>query len=241
MEITKREILFSTIIFSLMLGLGVWLSNPILSSVHEKELRYASSVRVYTDSEFDYIRRTDAGDFLAEGRLSAIDPVSIPDIPGKYMEISKEKEKYTMHVQTYTTSDGKGHTTVHKRTYWSLDHVHTDHFVSDSVMFLGNSFGENDIKFNRNLSYHSTIKESSHIRYIYRVYPTDTLGLVIGNCKDKSYNSMEFKPGMNIEKFNENINSRTNGQTFIYWFLWFIVTGLLIFLFYYFENKWLED
>ena len=55
MEITKREILVSATILAVMVGLGVWLSAPILSKATERYLAVASSAVVNTDDEFDYI------------------------------------------------------------------------------------------------------------------------------------------------------------------------------------------
>ena len=102
--ITTREILFSIIIFVLMLGIGLWLHDPILFPVQQSQLETISAIQIDKDADkFDYIGRTDVGDFLANGTLSTPDPVSIPDIPGKYMYIEKTTEKYTLHTETYTT------------------------------------------------------------------------------------------------------------------------------------------
>ena len=92
-EITPREILFSTVIICVMIGFGVWLQNPILRHASEDSLETISRARVYDDERFGYIKRTNIGDFLAEGTLISTDSVSIPDIPGYYMMIRKVKER----------------------------------------------------------------------------------------------------------------------------------------------------
>ena len=76
-EITKREVLFSTLIIAFMLGIGVLISDSISESASEKYITIATSTRVRDSSNFDYIRRTNVGNFLAEGTLVADQPVSI--------------------------------------------------------------------------------------------------------------------------------------------------------------------
>lgn len=242
MEITKREILFSVIIFSIMLGIGLWLSNPILFPAKEKQLEIISAVQVDNDvNKFDYIGRTDVGDFLANGRILAIKPVSIPDIPGMYMVIEKEKERYTMHTRTVTTSDGKGHTHTRVETYWSWDHVSTDTFHCDSLEFLQKRFAYNAIKYKKHLTYYKTIKESSTIRYIYRTYPIFAEGCLQGDVSNKSYNNLIFTDGYTITDVIKAAENRITLYTFLYWFIWTLITAGLIIGFYYLENNWLED
>ena len=158
-EITPREILFSVIILSFMVAIGVWLSNPILKKVNEDALNIESCVKVADAEKFGYIKRTNVGNFLAEGTLTAIDSVSIPDIEGFYGAIVRDKERYTMHVETYTTTDGKGHTQVHTRTYWTWDVIHTDRWASNYVSFLGETFKMTDL----NYRWHPSFKEGKTI------------------------------------------------------------------------------
>lgn len=240
-KVTKREILFSTLIVAIMVGLGIWLSNPILSSVREKELEIASSVQVDSPEKFDYIRRTDAGNFLAEGVLEAVDPVSIPDIAGEYMFINKIKERYTMHTRTVTTTDSKGHTHTRVETYWTWDQVSTDRFAAKTYELLQKRFHADEVKFKPNMEYHSTVKASVDIRYVYYTYPTRVDGVMYGHCNDKGYHNLRFKAGSTIATALDEAENRTKFFTFLYWFIWFIVTGLIVFAFYAAENYWLED
>lgn len=240
-QITKREILFSTIIVCVMIGLGVWISNPILKSASESALKTVSSVTVNDAEKFGYIKRTNAGDFLAEGTMYTMNPVSLPELDGTYMKIEKVKEKYTMHVQHYTTTDGKGHTQHHTRTYWSWDVVGRKNFVADSVLFLGQFFKLKAIDYGIPCEYKETQKESSHIRYKYYVHPKDAKGVMTGTCDDKSYKEMAFTRGTTIDKEIERADKRLNSAPIIFWVLWIILTLGLVALFYYFENNWLED
>ena len=240
-RITGREILFSTIIICAMVGLGVWISNPILRSSTESAMKVTSSVKVNDNEKFTYICRTNVGDFLAEGTLKAIDPVSIDELEGQYLKIKKVKEKYTMHTRTVVTSDGKGHTHTRVQTYWSWDHVKTWEFVSDSVMFLNQRFLLDSIKYHVGVDYKETQKESSYIRYKYYVHPTETNGVMVGVCDNKVYTDLSFKENETIDKIVESAENKIHTGPIIFWILWiFLIAGIVI-LFYWAENKWLED
>ncbi len=239
--ITKREILFSTIIICVMIGLGVWVSNPILQKTTEKSLKIVSSVTVSDLERFDYIRRTNAGDFLAEGSLVAINPVTLPEIDGEYLKVVKVKEKYTMHTQTYTTSDGKGHTQTHTRTYWSWDVVSREAFCVDSVLFLGQRFKLEDINYSAGTDYKETQSGGHHIRYKYYTHPSLINGVMIGNCDNKKYEELKFMDGSTIEKMIETAEKSINNSPIIFWCFWSFLTIILVLLFFKFENNWLEE
>ena len=242
MEVTKREILFSTLILSIMLGIGLWLSNPILFNVKQTELEYISAVQIDQDPEkFDYIERTDVGMFLANGTMEAVAPVSIPDIAGQYMIIRKVKERYTMHTRTVTETDSKGHTHTRTETYWSWDHVSTENFRTERVEFLQKTFFINNVDFKENLDYHSTIKESSSIRYVYYTYPKRVEGCMEGITENKHFYNLKFYKNYTIEDTINQVEFRSKSLTVLYWFIWFLLTAGLIVLFYYAENNWLED
>ena len=239
--VTKREILFSTIIVCVMIGLGVWISNPILRSATNGAMKTVSSVKVNTNEQFSYIGRTNVGDFIAEGDLIAVDPVSVSEISGEYLKIEKIKEKYTRHVRTYTTTDGKGHTTTHTQVYYSWDPVHTDRYCSNYVRFLGERFKLDDINYRIHLEYKETQKVSHDTRYVYNTHPISVNGVMFGVCDDKSYSKLEFKRDATIEKVVASAERDIKTAPIVFWVLWILFTGGLVVLFYYFENNWLED
>lgn len=240
-EITPREILFSVIILSFMVGIGVWLSNPILKKVNEDALNIESCVKVNDAEKFGYIKRTNAGGFLAEGTLTAIDSVSIPDIGGFYSAIVKDTERYTMHVQTYTTTDGKGRSQVHTRTYWTWDVIRTEKWASNYVSFLGETFKITDLKYRWNTSYKETIKKSSDVRYVYYTHPTAIQGLIRGVADDKSFEQLSFKENSTITATVENAERKIRNSPIIFFVLWSIFSIFAVAAFYVAQNEWLED
>ena len=250
MKITIREILFSFIIISLLFGLGVIISRSILPRLTETALNTISAVKVEEGmvDRFDYIRRTEVGDFLAADTLKALDPVSISDIPGRWLEIKKVKERYTKHVHHHTSSDGKGHTRHWTTVSYSWDPVNSWKWKSDSLLFMGQRFGIRDIKFGYSLKIEKTIYERNKnfpsvgdIRYVYLTWPEKTNGLMIGVAKDKWYSKLVFKKEQTIKKEIEKAEKRIMNVPIIFWILWWVMIVSGVIGFYWFENTWLED
>lgn len=242
-EITKREILFSAIIIAIMLGIGVWLSNPIISSATKKALDVVSAVKVSDSEKFGYIKRTNAGPFYAEGTLTANDTIRISDIPGGYSFIEKVKEEHRMHVETYTTTDSKGHTTVHTRTYWSWDVMDRWTFETESYSFLGERFTKKDLHYRPYGHLDTTIYSrkllENSVRYQYYTVPIDIDGVVEGVADDKSFSETVFRQGRKIEGIEARAEKKINNAPIVFWVLWSLLTISFVALFYICENKWL--
>lgn len=243
MEITKREILFGTIIAAIMIGLGVLLSGPIITSATDSALRTVSAVQVEDSTRFDYIRRTDVGDFLAEGDLFVVDPVSIPDISGQYGKIEKIKEEYREHTRTVTETDSEGHTHTRTETYWEWDRVDSWKWESDVLRFLGHTFTPHQIEYRFRTHYKETIEPKAgffgvRTRYKYYTAPTVEHGTIIGIAKDKQFTSTTFER-TTIKEIIENANSNIDVAPVLFWVLWMLLTGGIIVGFFYAENHWL--
>lgn len=243
MEITKREILLSITIFAIMIGFGVWISSPILSKATNKYIEAASSVVVNDAEKFGYIKRTDAGRFIADGTLAVIDTLLIDGLPKPYSYVEKDKEEYRMHTETYTITDSKGRTQTRTRTYWSWDVVKTWNYKSERGVFLGQEFGMDSI-----FRYHSkqdTIVKvktglfNNDTRYVYYTCPPSFDGIMIGVAENKTYSNPKFIQNTNSEKYLEKMEKNVNGGTIAFWILWIILTGGIIVGFYALENKWL--
>ena len=243
MEITLREILVSTLILAIMVGIGIWVSSPIMRGSTERYLDKMSSVSVTDSAEFDYIRRTDAGRFVAEGTLSAVDAVTLPELPKRYTYIRKVQEEYRLHTETYTTTDSKGHTTVHTRTYHSWDEIRHWTYETETVNFLGQNFKAEEVFRYRPMK-DTTIKAErkffqNDTRYVYYTCPEIYDGIMTGVAKDKVYNSPSFREGKTIDWYFKDAEASLQGGYILFWVLWILLTGGVITLFYCLENKWL--
>lgn len=114
MEITKREILASISIITIMILFGILISTKISEYQMDKNEIYNKAVKIEDQSMFQYGMDTNIGNAFVYGILEAVDTVTYPEIDGKYMYISKVEEHYNMHTRTYTTTDSKGHTHTHR-------------------------------------------------------------------------------------------------------------------------------
>ena len=243
MEITKREILASVTILAIMVGIGVWLSAPILSKATERYLAVASSVVANTDDEFDYISRTNAGRFLANGTLSAIDTVRLEELPGVYSSVKKAKEEYRLHTEVYTTTDGKGHTTTHTRTYHSWDEVKHWNYKAERAMFRGKEFKIDEV-YRVRMQKDTIIKVKTKMfendtRYVYYTAPVSFDGVMLGSAMNRKYEEPKFINGLTAEEYIKNTERKLNGNTVLFWILWSLLTAGMIVGFYALENKWL--
>ena len=245
MEITKREILFSTIIFTTMIGLGILISNPITSGLTQRALEISSAATAKDSLKFGYFKRTNVGLFLAEGELEALNPVSISDIPGEFLEIEKSKEKYTTH--THHHSDGKRHWTTVSHSWDKQGRSET--WRCDSIVFLGERFELRDINFHYSPKLDTIIYEVPRrfganvgdIRYVYRTWPRTTPGLMTGEANERNWERLKFTKDETIQKKQERAEHNIRTVPWMFWIFWVLLTAGAITLFYYFENNWLED
>ena len=243
MEITKREILFSTIILSIMIGLGIWISNPILGASTEDALEVVSAVRVDDANQFGYIKRTNVGMFLAEGELIANDTVRLADFPGIYSRVVKVKEEYCMHTVIYTETDAKGKTTMHTRVYYSWDEKGREEFESKSFTFLGWRFTAKEIGYSVSTVDIKTIYDKKHwgnnIRYVYHTTPITVKGMMRGTVENKTWKDLKFRRDYTIKQAVEKAERKTETAPVVFWTLWIILPAGIICVFYAFENYWL--
>lgn len=237
-EITKREILASISIISVMLLIGILISGKISEYQMDQNEIYNKAVKIESIDLFQYGMDTNVGNAFVYGDLVAVDTVTYPEIGGEYMYVKKVKEKYTMHTRTYTTTDSEGRTQTHTETYWTWDRVGSEDIKCNKISFCEVIFASNKINI-PDADYIETIKESSHIRYKY--YGTDTkfTGTIFADLRDKTIsNNTNFYNGLNIEETVHYLES--GGGVIIFWIFWTVLIVGCVFGFYYMDNKWLE-
>ena len=107
MEVTKREVLFSSIIVLVMIAVGVLISGAIEERIQTETERYTTAVGIVDAGQFRYGMNTNFGNALVFETLQAKEPVSFPELGGEYMIVRKVKERYTRHTRIVTTTDSK--------------------------------------------------------------------------------------------------------------------------------------
>ena len=236
-EITFREILASISIVAVMLLIGFVISGKISQSQSDRNAKYNKAVKIESADLFRYGMDTNVGNAFVHGDLEAVDTVTYPEIGGGYMYVEKEEEHYNMHTRTYTTTDGKGHTTTHTEIYWSWDYAGSEDIQCKEVSFCGIVFNSNKIKL-PSADYIKTIKESSHVRYKYYGTKIKYTGTIFTELKDKTISDNTSFYELPIEETKDMLE--TNSGVVIFWIVWIIVMILAVFGFYYIDNEWLE-
>lgn len=241
LTITKREIITSISIVAVMLLFGVLIAGKISEYQIDKNEIYNKAVKIDNTELFRYGMDTNIGNAFVYGDLEAVDTVTYPEIGGQYMQLKKIKERYTMHTRTVTktrTVNGKTQTYTDVETYWSWDKVDSEEIKCKTLSFCGVVFDSNKIDV-PGTRYIDTIKESSHVRYKYYGTPTKFTGTIFTNLKDKTISdNTYFYNNCTIEQTVDMLES--GGGVVIFWVIWILLIAVIVFAFFYFDNRWLE-
>ena len=246
MEVTKREVLFSSIIVLVMIAVGVFISGAIEERIQTETERYTTAVRIVDAGQFRYGMNTNFGNALVFGTLQAKEPVSFPELGGEYMIVRKVKERYTRHTRTVTTTDSKGNTKRKTEVYYTWDYVGHEEKRSDNVSFLGEEF---DIR-QFNLPHEEAIYLPNGGKYLYEWTVTRYYYEGLPSSFDATIHANLIKKdiGEGVDVFRDMtpdqvVESKLNGQNIpviSFWVLWLIFTGAVVYFFVGQENKWLE-
>lgn len=238
MKITKREVIFSIALICIMFVIGIVISDKINDSLMEQYQKYNTALQINDDPElFKYGMRTNVGNAFVYGDLSAVDPVSYPEVDGLYGSMTKVTERYTMHTRTVTTCDSKGHTHTTTQVYWTWDAIDSEYRNATSISYLGVEFPYGTIDYFPE-NYITTIKISSNLRDKYYGSDISYTGTLFANLSDNTISQTSFYNDMTIDKTIEHLETKV--QLVIFWIFWIILIGVATYRFYYLDNKWLE-
>lgn len=235
---TKREILFSVVIVSVMLIVGLIIHGNISDSLMVQYQKYNTALQIQDDTDlFAYGMRTNVGNAFVYGELKSVDTVTYPEIGGQYMYVEKVKERYTRHTRTVTTTVN-GKTKIRTEVYWSWDRVGSEDIKCKEISFCGITFNSNKINL-PSTDYITTIKESSHVRYKYYGVSCSYLGTIFTELMDNTITDhTNFYDNYSIENTIKSFES--SWQLIAFWIFWIILIVACVAGFYYVDNKWLE-
>lgn len=264
MEVTKREILFSVIIFAVMIIFGVFISDKIDDYNLSKNEEYYLALKVDNSEQFQYAKKTSVGNVLAYGEVSAESPVSMPEISGEYFYIEKVTERYNRHVEIETYKDSKGKTRTREKVTYSWDTENRDSEMTESFNFLGVNF-ENKLssipevradldtvavdksKVRSNYIYNDGFFESvGDTREYFVVCNKDFPGTLEVNFSQDGVKNFDggSQLKINSEKtIDEVISERESSSSIVlvvFWIAWVILSACAVVSFCYFDNRWLE-
>ena len=241
-SISKREILISIAIIAVMIIFGLMIHGSIENSIMLKNQEYNLALQIDNNKDmFEYGMSTNVGNAYVYGTLKCLDPVTYEEIGGEYSYIKKVKERYTMHTRTVTktrTVNGKTQTYTEVEYYWTWDAIDSWSKHATKISFLDVEFDYGMIDFPP--SYHiKTIKESSDIRYVYSGAPIECVGTLYANLSNNTINESSFYRNWSTEETHKYHTS--SGALVWFWIGWTLLTGGLVFGFFYIDNRWLED
>lgn len=238
-EITKREVIASISILAIMMIIGIVISGKLNEYNQDQNAKYNKAFKISKDKDlFAYAMKTNVGNVFAEGEIKAVDTVSNEDIEGKYLIIEKIKEKYTKHTRTVTTTVN-GKTKTRTETYWTWDRVGSETFKSKELTFLGSTFKTS--KFNLPTpDYITTISGGYHIRYRYYGLEPKFKATIFATLKENTIINDDVRVYKD-KNISEALSEATSDiSIYVFWVLWIIISGIVIFTFMYFDNDWLN-
>lgn len=268
-EITKREVLVSVAIFFLMLAIGFLISQNIASSIDEKNEVYNKALKIDNIDTYNYAKTTNVGNSFTIYVLDADEPQSVPELTGEYLYIQRvyeeehEKEREVEVDEYYTDSEGNRKTrkVKKKEKYWEWDTMSRDTYVSSTVTINGEQFPYSRIsglgshtenlnedtvtsEYSDRLGWSSMyLKRGSHKRWSFYVIPTHSEGSMyvdLGNSTIRSDKIKLHQGTSPSDLYNQYLSSPT-AVLVVFWLVWIILTGALIYGYCYFENDYLED
>lgn len=241
MEITKRESIVSVAIVAVMMILGFVITESIQENLLEKYQIYDTAIKIDSEELFRHGMETNTGHAFVYGELKTVDPVSFPEIKGKYSYIKKEEQEYRKHTRyvekTYTDSEGNTYTKEEEEEYWTWDTMKTETKTATKITFLNVEFNYSKIPLPSSQRI-KILDTGYHKRNVYYGKKTEYTGTIFTTLKDSTISETSFYEDKTIPETIDNLES--GYQIVIFWIFWIIFTGLLVFLFYYLENRWLK-
>lgn len=240
-EITKRELIFSVLIVSIMLVIGVVIAGNINDNVMERVSKYNTALQIDNNRElFEYGMRTNVGNALVYGELKAMNPVSYPEVEGIYSSMTKVTERYTMHTRTVTTRDSNGHSHTKTEHYWTWDRIGSEEKHTDTISLIEVELPYETIEGGLPEKYLVTKDAGFRLRNKYYGSDTAMNGTLFTQLSDDTVaQNSPFYCDMTIEETLTRVTS--SHDVLFFWFFWIILTGCVVVGFYYLENNWLED
>lgn len=239
MEITKREAIFSIIIVSLMLVLGILISAKIDDyNVDEKE-KYIKAIDITNKEMFEHGIKTNIGNVFIYGEIKAVDSVSYPLLNEKYIYIQKTTEEYTKHTRQVSHKDSKGRTYYTTETYWTWDEIDYEEKECKNITILGMKFKRDIV--NIGVEYIDTIDTGHNLREVYYGIPDVVEGTIFANLQENTIKYTNFYENRDIQSVRESLESEDIFIKIIFWIFWIILTIGAVYGFVFLDNKWLEN
>lgn len=251
MNITKREIIASITIIAIMLLFGTMISGRIKESELDAKETYLKAIHINDSDLFKHAMSTNVGNAFVYGDLIALDPVTYPEIGGEYMRAEKVEERYERHEKWETKKDSNGKEHRELKVWYEWDVAHRESIHSNRILFCGVEFPYEQIDYGLYSSHIETIKgdkvyslksgERVKVRFKYYGISTTHKGSMFADLRNNNIpDNTRFYNEMSTEDLLNCLMSMSNGGVIIFWILWTLLIGAVVYGFYYLDNTWLE-
>lgn len=244
-EVTKKEIILCIAITALLTGIGFLFSGKVLESSNDKERIYNTAVKAKTKEDFDYSIETEQGNLISEGKFSAVDPVTFPELDHKFSYVCKTREVYTMHTRQVPIYGAKGKVTGYRtETYWTWDYAGSEKKIAKFLLFYGHKFKTDKFSLISTKNYGGYRYETSHIRYYYDVVPKNFRASFIAKTnKNGLIPSFGKRIELSKRTLSEQIEygkSISRKSAIIFWAFWIVLIIATNATFVALDNKYLN-
>lgn len=247
-EITKREILASISIITVMILIGVLISGKISEHQMDQNEIYNKAVKIESTDLFQYGMDTNVGNAFVYGDLVAVDTVTYSEIDGEYMYVEKVEKRYERHEREVTKEDSDGNKYTETEVYYEWDIENRDSEHASEVQFCNIVFPYSKINLPSS-NYIDTLygdrvyswKSGEFVKVKFEYYGVGTkyTGTIFTDLKNHTISdNTKFYNKKSIEETVEYLEA--GGGEIIFWVFWILLTAGIVFGFYYLDNKWLE-
>jgi len=142
-NISLKEFLISVVVVILALAFAIFINPFLTDSMYDELGKMRTALQVDDDTTmFQYAHKTEVGNVLSYGQLTAVVPVGVPELSGTYGLVQRVTERYTMHTRQVCNSyDKDGHCESYRtEVYYTWDTYRRDETVADQFMYLGEQF-----------------------------------------------------------------------------------------------------
>lgn len=144
-------------------------------------------------------------------------------------------------VVTYTVSDGKRtHLRTRTEVYWSWDTIGSSRLDAKKVVFSGKTLPFSKFEFPGFCRREEIVKTGYHARTVFYLLPKHMHGSVFTKLENGTVSDgTEFLEDVPLGRlFEDSVSSIANA---VFWAIYIVFSILLMVIFFYAENRWLED
>lgn len=243
-EIKPREVVVSLGILAIMLALGFAIHHSIAIGAQRRLEQYTTAVQIEDERQFRYGMDTNFGNALVYGTMSAIDPVTYPEVGDGFLYIQKTEEHYTRHTYTTTTTDANGNTHTTTHVYYSWDFAGREARTCTGVRFLSEEFPSDKFRYQLTPVYLNGERylTDGSTRWYFDVVPASFAVTIHTDLRD---GTIADDPEMFTDQTPQQVVSDKlryqNLPMVVFWIFWGLLTASCIAGFVYTENNWLDD